>query len=314
MKSIRWEGETITKPGLYENIPIEIYHAGHICDGPSISSSGLRTIFNESPAHFFAQWRGNPLAEEQEERRHFIVGRAAHHLHLGQADFSSLFIVEPEEYEGDGGEIKKWNNNARDCKIWHKRQRDAGKSVLKIKEAEQIVGMAAELSRNPIVAHGALAGLVERSIFWKDQKTGIWLKSRPDAIPGDSGDFVDYKTTESVEWTHLVRSIGDFGYHQQGALIRQAAREVLDIKSPSFTLVFQEKKKPHCVRVVTLKDSDLDRGDKQNRIALDTFAACLKANHWPGPGGEREDAEYIELSEYAKKSIDDKITIAGGRP
>ena len=314
MKTIEWNGKPISKPGMYSGIDIDLYHAAGICEGPSISSSGLRTISGESPAHFFNEWRGNSDREEPPESRHFIVGRAAHHLHLGQANFSSLFIVQPEEYEADAGEIKKWNNNATDCKLWHKRQKEAGKTVIQPKEAEQIIGMAAELGRNPIVKHGALNGLVERSIFWKDKKTGIWLKSRPDAIPGDSGDFVDYKTCVSVKWPDLVRSIGDFGYQQQGALIRQAAREVLDIPNPSFALVFQEKKKPYCVRVVTLKDSDLDRGDKQNRIALDTFAACLKTNHWPGPGGDREDAEYIELSDYMQKSIDAQITHQGEQP
>jgi hypothetical protein len=314
VKTIKWDGEPITKPGMYAGIDIDLYHAAAICDGPSISSSGLRTIFNESPAHFFARWRGNPNADEEKISRAFIVGRAAHHLHLGQAKFSDSFAIQPTEYEADAGEMKPWNNNAKECRKWQAARKEENRSVLTATEAEQIVGMAEELGRNPIVAHGALNGLVERSLFWKDAKTGIWLKSRPDAIPGDSGDFVDYKTTESVQWTDLVRTIGEYGYHQQGALVREAAREVLGIDNPSFALVFQEKKKPYCVRVVTLKDSDLDRGKNANRLALDTFAQCMKAKHWPGPGGDREDAEYIEISDYMQKRIDDQITMQGGRP
>ena len=59
------------------------------------------------------------------------------------------------------------------------------------------------------------------------------------------------------------------------------------------------------------RGADLDRGEKQNRYALDQFAECLKAKHWPGPGGDREDAEYVELSDYEHKRIDDKLTILG---
>ena len=312
LKTIAWEGVPINKPGMYGGMDIDIYHASGVCEGPSISSSGLRQIFNESPAHFFAQWRGNPKRVDKPESRHFIIGRAAHHLHLGQQNFSSMFEVQPTEYEDEKtGEVKPWNNNANACKRWHAARKEEGKTVLNAKEAEQIIGMAEELGRHPIVAHGALNGLVERSMFWKDEKTGIWLKSRPDAIPGDSGDFVDYKTTTSVEWTALVRSIYDFGYNQQGALVRQAARAVLKIPNPSFSLVFQEKEPPHCVRVVTLKDNDLELGDKQNRAALDLFAKCLKENHWPGPGGDQRDADPIEMSEAAHKWVDDRLALMG---
>lgn len=308
MKSIKWNGEPIKKPGMYEGIDLDLYHAPRITDGWSISSSGLRTISNESPAHFFAQWRGNPKAKPRKEGRHFVMGRAAHHLHLGQGNFSDHFAIEPVEYEAKDGKMKPWHNGADACKIWNDARKEEGKGIITEAEAEAVIGMAEVLGMHPIVQAGALNGLVERSLFWKDAKTGIWLKSRPDAIPGDGGDFVDYKTTESVQWVDLMRSIYDYGYHQQGALILEAARTVLKIANPSFTLVFQEKKEPYCVRVVVLKEDDLKRGAALNRKALDTFAKCLKEDHWPGPGGDREDAEYIEMPEWAQKSIDSQLT------
>lgn len=307
MKSIPWDGKKITKPGLYSGISLADYHRADICDNWSISSSGLRTIFKESPAHFFAEWQGNPARIERVDKRHFILGQAVHHLHLGQPNFAGMFVVQPVDYETDAGEIKPWSNNAKACRQWHEERRREGRIVLLPKEVEQIKGMAIELGRHPIIKAGALNGYIERSIFWRDKATGIWLKSRPDAIPGDGGDFVDLKSTVSVKWGDLVRSIGDYGYHAQGALVRDGARSVLDIKQPTFSLVFQEKTAPYCVRVVTLKDSDLDRGDRQNRAALETFAKCLKDKHWPGPGGDREDAETIELSEFSQREIDDRI-------
>lgn len=307
-KATAWDGEPISKPGMYSGIDADIYHAAKICDGHSISSSGLRTIFNESPAHFFCHWRGNPKAVEQKESRALIVGRAAHHLLLGQAKFAGLFAIQPTEYEDEKtGEVKPWNNNANACKRWHVSQRKAGLTVLTANEGAQITGMATALADHPIVKAGALNGAVERSLFWKDKVTGIWLKSRPDAIPGDGADFVDLKTTESVQWPDLVRTIGEYGYFQQGALIRRAAREVLKIDRPTFSLVFVEKSPPHCVRVVTLKDNDLDRGDKANAAALAIFARCIKSGHWPGPGGDHSDAEPIELSTRQQELIDERL-------
>jgi hypothetical protein len=40
----QWIGGKITKPGVYVGVPIGFYH-GHPCEGPSRSSSGLRTIW-----------------------------------------------------------------------------------------------------------------------------------------------------------------------------------------------------------------------------------------------------------------------------
>jgi hypothetical protein len=308
LQTIKWDGKPISKPGMYSGISLEKYHSAEICDGPSISSSGLRKIFKKSPAHFFAEWVGNPKRVEPTPGRHFILGRAVHHLLLGEPGFAELFVVQPPDYEDQKtGEIKPWNNNATVCRAWGVKQTHAGKTILRREEIEIIRGMAERLSKNPLIIAGALNGLIERSIFWKDKETGIWLKSRPDTIPNHSGDFVDYKTTTSVVMPDLVRAIGEFGYHAQGGLVRAAAREVLDLKNTTFSLVFQEKASPFCERVVTLKDSDLDRGEKQNRAALRTFVRCLDSGHWPGPGGERGDAEPIELSERERTFIDDRL-------
>jgi PDDEXK-like domain of unknown function (DUF3799) len=317
--TIKWDGVSITKPGIYSGIPLDLYHAVNICDGPSISSSGLRKIFNESPAHFYAEWAGNPDREEQDDADHFSIGRAVHHLMLGEPQFAKFFVIEPDEYEVEiktknglekTGELKPWSNNAVVCKRWHEAQRTAKRAVLTVDAIHNIKGMCRRLGMNPIVKLGALNGMIEQSIFWKDKQTGIWLKSRPDSIPNDSGDFVDLKTTTSVQWVDLMRAIGSFGYHQQGALVRQAAVEALGLKTASFTLIFVEKKNPWCERIVTLKDEELARGHKQNRVALDQFAECLRTKHWPGPG-ESADAEPIELFEYDHKRIDDKLAILG---
>jgi hypothetical protein len=307
-KSIEWDGHAITKSGLYSKISLDLYHSAGICDGPSVSSSGLRRLFNESPAHFFCEWPGNPKRIEPEDKPHFTLGRAVHHLMLGEPFFAKLFAIQPAEYpDSKTGEVKPWSNNSHHAKAWHESMRKAGRSVLIGKDVDNIRGMAESLGHHPLIRAGALNGMIERSMFWRDKDTGLWIKSRPDSIPGDSGDFVDLKTTTSVKWVDLQRTIADMSYHQQGALVRSAAREVLGIANPTFTLVFIEKKAPWCTRVVTLKDNDLDRGEQANSAAMDAMARCIKSGRWPGPGGEREDAENIELPQWSQTQIDDRI-------
>ena len=306
IKSIDWDWKPITKPGLYAGVPLEVYHSATICDGPSVSSSGLRKIFNQSPAHFYSEWAGNPKRIEGEDKSHFKIGRAVHHLMLGEPFFAKLFAVQPLEYEADQGEMKPWSNNAKACKEWHALRAKEGRAVLTKSDIDTIRGMAEAMGRNPIVRAGALNGLIERSGFFKDKATGLWVKIRPDAIPTNSGDYTDIKTTTSVMWRDMQKTIMERGYHQQLALIRTGARE-LGLPFTSATLIFVEKKQPFCPRVVTIKDNTLDLGERANRAALDAMADCLKKNHWPGPGGDREDAQNIELPEWAEKQIDDRL-------
>ena len=45
-------------------------------------------------------------------------------------------------------------------------------------------------------------------------------------IPSDSGDFVDFKTTTSVQWNDLQRTIAEIGYVKQFALMREVFRNL----------------------------------------------------------------------------------------
>lgn len=308
MKTVQWGGKQITRPGIYAGIPLAKYHDADICDAPSISSSHLRRLFSKSPAHFYAEWPGNPDYVEQRDKPHFILGRAVHHLFLGEKNFRSLFCIQPEEYpDRNTGVLKKWTYGSIYCQRWRDRMQRNGLSILTQNDFDNIRGMADSLARHTIVMDGALNGSIERSAFWKDKETGLWIKIRPDAIPTTSVDFVDLKTTTSVLYHDMQSAIGEYGYNQQGALICEGAKRILGIDNPSFALVFIETTKPWCVRVVTLKDNELDRGEKQNRYALDTIARCLKSGKWPGPGGERADAEHIELPTWKQTQIDTKL-------
>ena len=315
LRTIEWDGRPISKPGMYGKLSLARYHLPGVCIGPSVSSGGLRMVASRSPAHFFDTWPENPQRKERKDTAALILGRATHHLLLGELFFSKLFAVQPVEYVSDKGEVKPWHNGANACKDWQADRKREGRAVLTVEDAENIRGMAYSLSLHPMVIgtgrrDGILNGLIERSLVWQDKATGLWCKARPDAIPTDSGDFVDLKTTRSVLWMDLQRSIFDYGYYAQAAFIRMGAREVLGLDRITFTLVFVENESPYCTEIVSLKDNDLDLGEREIRRALDTVARCLKSGHWPGPGGEHSDARPIEISEQARQRAEDRLKYA----
>lgn len=301
IESLRWDGAPITAPGVYRDLRLDRYHRGDVADGPSVSSTTLRQLWDRSPKHCWARSPLNPKRIEQEETDALILGRATHHLICQQINFAGEFVVRPDIFEG-----KPWHGNRTECKNWLKARAREGKSVLKPEQVDQIKGMAVSLGEFPLFQAGALDGLIERSLFWQDKETGLWLKARPDAIPNDSGDFTDLKTTLSVLYHDLQRTLAEYGYIQQAALVMEGAR-ALGIEASSFTLIWVETKPPHCVRAQQLKDEDIARGIRMNRIAIRMFANCLAADSWPGPGDDRADAEYIDLPEWKRKQIDERL-------
>lgn len=309
------DGEIITKPGIYD-MSIGHYHT-QCCDGPSISSSGIRKLLR-SPAEFWRTSELNPDRVEEEDKDAFVLGRAAHHLILGEADFDQHFIVRPDMLAGE-----KWNGNRTACKLWLSAQADKGKTVLTPAQIEKIRGMAGllpwqkgmvncGLANTPIVSHGGvLSGQIERSLIFK--LGSIWVKARPDAIPADA-DFADLKTISpksaaGIDDRALAMAVSDRGYHVQGALTGMAVHAVLNRQMQGFHLVFVDTGNVHAVAVKTIAEEDIVRGERAVYAALKVFERCLETKVWPGPTARQADAQKLTLPEWAQKSFDANLDI-----
>jgi hypothetical protein len=311
LKPRKWDGKQIGMPGIYSGIPLDAYHAGDICIEPSISSSGLRKLYSPlpwvkaSPAHFWATSPLNPDYEEdaEEETKSMILGRAAHHLLFGEADFKSIFVLRPATINGEA-----WHSNKTICKLWLKQQAEADLTVLTMDQLKAIKGIARELAKDPLVQNGLLNGQIEHSLIWK-HPTGIWLKARPDATPQDSLDYVDMKVSKSVMWPDMQRAIRDYGYATQAGLTAMGVRAITGQNLNSYSLVFCESTEPHCIEICTLKEHEIARGMLTCDIAIRKFNECWRAKRWPGPRGNREDASYIELTTRDQELIDERLKL-----
>lgn len=320
MNVIPWDGKPISAPGIYSGVPMSVYHSADLCVGPSISSSGLRTIFDPSqgPMAYWVYSPMNPLRQERPESEAFILGRAAHHLFLGEADFGRHFTVEPETYpDAKTGQPKPWNNNATFAKEWHEHVASEGLTVLSRKQLEQIRGMAgvlpwqkgledSGLANNAVVQAGALRGLIEHSIIAKDEETGVWLKSRPDVIPTDSLEFNDFKTSNDVSDDAIRKTLDTYRYDMQADLASVCLEQAHGEPFKSHAFIFASKTVPFATSVAELDSDDLAEAAKDNRTALRTFARCLDTGRWPGPAGTRGDAAKIGRSNFNRTRAADR--------
>lgn len=306
---IQWAGKPISTPGFYADVPMSAYHGANLCDGPSVSSSGLRKIFGGSPMQFWIECPLNPDRLPAPDSDAFVLGRAAHHLLLGERDFAKHFAIRPEQWAD-------WRTNA--AKEWRAAKVLEGITVLDGKQVEQVRGMAGLLPwQKGLVDSGLintaivtdndlLKGLIEHTLVFRDEETDVWLKSRPDVIPTSSGVFVDLKTTTSVDFDSIVRTLNDCRYDMQAALIGRACKAVLGIEMTAFLLIFVAKTAPFEVAVVELTHDDLVEAEKDLQVAIRVFARGIKEGRWPGAGGTQSDARPVGRSDWARKRAENR--------
>ena len=147
----------ITEDCIVGGLPMSRYHSQDVCDGPSFSSSNLRTMELKSPAHCHASWSGNPNAEPPDSHA-LSFGSAAHALILGDEAFELRHVVSPFD-----------SFRTKEAREWRDEQKAAGKVVISAEDLRHIEGMAESLSRHPIAKDGVFQGDVEQSVFWRSE-------------------------------------------------------------------------------------------------------------------------------------------------
>lgn len=265
-----YTGGKITAPGIYRKVPMSVYHSD-CCDGPSISSSGLRQIAPPEgcPLKFWDDSYLNPDRAPQEEKEHFSLGRAVHTLLLGEDGFRDDYEVMPPEF-------KDYKTQA--ARDWRDSVIAEGRSPLRRENLEQIEGMANRVaSDQTFIDH--LRGRVERTIIYRD-RTGVWVKARPDSIPDDT-IIADLKTTKDASERGCLNAIKSYGYHMQMGLISTAMEEVTGVRVTDHVLLFIETKRPYAYNIKPVDNQYIWYGQRQNRAALNIFAECWESGFWP---------------------------------
>lgn len=303
-----FNGKKIARPGVYSGVPMEVYH-GDLCVRPSISSTGVRTIFDKSAAHYYASSYLNPNRIERKDTEAFRFGRAAHFLLLGETGFRDHFVIRPDKFRDEEGKQQPWNGTKSYCKAWKREHEEAGLTIITSDDMAAIKQMAINLRAEPLIRAGLLNGDIEHSLVWRDEPSGVWLKARPDAMPSADMCVADLKSASDITDEGLERAISDHDLHVQAALVGMGLKALTGREMESFSLVFVEKAPPYCVRVRELMPEDLYLGEEQIRAVLPIFAKAVETGVWHGPGGGQQDAQYAGLTPWRKKQIERRLEI-----
>ncbi|MEX3008329.1 PD-(D/E)XK nuclease-like domain-containing protein [Hoeflea sp. TYP-13] len=301
----RWDGETpISEPGVYVGISLEDYHDNtKLLDGPSVSKSSLMRLAPPlgNPKKFWSFWAHNPNRIEEEPNKAMNFGRAVHALLLGDEVFAEKFVKRLDKAP-DG---RAWNANNLTCRAWLKEQAEIGRTVITSDQLEQIKRMAEDAAQYDLVRMGLLNGRVERSMFW-EHPSGIWLKSRPDVIPTDSGMFADLKTTGDLDSDFLERQNGANGYYLQAALTRMICRG-LSIPFESFTIIYSLSKEYGDTDHRDVSDFDMDRGEKVIDYCMHKIREGLDTGIWEGARTYVREERPLHLKQWTADQIDHEL-------
>lgn len=274
----------IERPGVYDDIPADVYHADPV-PGGSLSSSGAKKLLPPScPARFrYEQDHPAPPNEAME------IGTAAHKLVLG---------IGPELVKVDA---KDWRTKA--AREAAAEARERGAVPLLAADYDHVHGMATALYRDDLarILIDPDHGRPEQAVFWVDLETDVWRRALIDWLPTEAHGapvVVDYKTTTSADLDAISKSVHRYGYHQQAPWYLDAVESIGYPDDTTFKFIFQERTPPYVVTVVELDEVALRIGDARNRRAIEIYRDCAEAGIWPG---HATDIETISLPAWAER-------------
>jgi hypothetical protein len=274
------------KEGIYD-ISNSEYHSSQ-----GISRSGISAL-KKSPLHYWDEY----INSEKPERKSspaMNLGSAVHTLILEPEKFFDEFCImeEFEEFNARtklGRSYKKEFYNANE-----------GKIILKPAEYKAAERMAESVKRHK-TASKLLQGkyVVEQSIFWTDDDTGVLCKARPDLWHHDLNVICDLKTSADPVPDAFARTIKESCYHIQAAMQVDAILKTTGQMIDLFCFVVIPSTRPFVPYVYIIGDEIISLGRQEYKDALKIFKICKEKNRWDL---ERQSSIGLGLPYYAKKS------------
>lgn len=283
------EGLEIKEPCIIRGMPSETYHKM-----PALSNSGLKTLIN-CPAKYYYKYLSGEY--EPKERPHFKIGKAAHKYILeGREEFEKEYwhnpyselkkdeLIDLLKSFGYDDSIKKFLVADLMELVLQKAGIVPKETHLTASELNQITCMCRAI-KNDVKCSNALSqkGESELSIFWQDEKTGVWLKCRPDFLPYDCKDVPDYKTADSADPQTFYNSFIKYGYHIQAAMYRMGIKAVTGIDVENFFFIVQEKEAPYITQIFNpATDHIITWGEKAIYSGIEKYLECKQKDLWEG--------------------------------
>jgi exodeoxyribonuclease VIII len=272
---------------VIEDMPDEEYHAT-----PHLSSSKLKVLVNQTPAHYYHKFLSGKSTNIP-DNKNLIFGKASHTVILQPWDFDNQFCVLPE---GVDRRSKVGKELWADIKA-------SGKQPLSSTEFSSLVEMGNQVAKIPFWAKLlALKPKFELSLFDDDTKIRPDMYIEPCCLY-PNGLIVDVKTTVDASKKGFGKTVHNFCYDVQGSFYKDFFNRNTK-HEPEFMFLAIEKTKPYLIKFHRFDEATKFVGDTRMTKALELLRDCTELNNWYGYGSDVED---IELPSWAFDDVEDDI-------
>lgn len=230
-------------------------------------------LVKKSPYHLKAK-RESLYASDEKESSAMLLGELVHCL-----------VLEPDEIVNRYIGAPKVDRRTKEGKAVYAEflEQAEGKIVVDEDTFEKAAFMASNVAEQQI-AQSALKGcLIERSMIWHDDESGLEFKCRPDAYNPENGVVVDLKTTKDASYRGMQGSSARYGYFLQAAMIREALL-FHGLRFSKYLLICVESSAPYVYRPLMIGETALDSGLNEFNYLKRKLATCIHENnfeHYP---------------------------------
>lgn len=239
---------------------------------PAFSQSIATTLVTRSPMHAFLQHPAHG-GKGKRSSKAMDLGTLGHALVLGKG--RKIRVIDADNYRTDAAK------DARDD------AKAAGEIPVLAGDHAEAIEMAGSVLATLDEMGIVLDGVSEQGIEW-DEETALHgpLRCRGmfDHLRLHAGQIVDLKFTADASSPRIERSAIDHGYDVQRAAYVSALEKLRPELTGrvDFLFLFVETEPPHIVNPVRADGAFRELGERRWRRAVNEWASCVAANHWPG--------------------------------
>lgn len=260
--------------GCYTELSNENYHAIK-----SYLSRSALMDYARSPYTYWAKHL-NPDRPNQEKNTPAInLGKAFHTMMLEPHLFEKSFYVLPEKVL-----LKNVGKEAYEA---YKKAEEEGTSfkdkvVLTRNDYELLLAMQARFNSNGRAKELIEGALYELSFFWQDEHSRLMLKARPDILHENM--IVDLKTCSDASPRAYQAEMVRYGYHIQGAMIRDAVEAIEGRRINNVINICIETKYPYNMAIYIIDEFAIDEGQIKYKNILLEMKRALEENSFSDYG------------------------------
>lgn len=273
--------------GFAPDLDIDVYH-DPAC--PGVSNSGIKLV-HEGTLLDLKEYK----TQKPEPKDWGNYGNAVHTAILQPELFEIKYTSLPQFFTVRG-EKRPSNFVLKEGKDFREAAEAQGKVCLRYDEMQGVIRSLENTMDHPFAMKFLRedSGIIEGSCFWKDPKTGVLCKTRPDRLLKDI--VVEIKTTEdpSPEWFN--KSVVNFGYHRQGAFQLDGVRAAMGLDPKYFVIVAIGKKAPYHVVTHVINARAVAKGREEYQHVLTKIKFAQDTDTWEGYPKELHS---LDLPEWA---------------